>query len=192
MTKKLLARVAMIGAVAVCAVSVPVSAQSLGDVARKEAERRKAVKGPVTVVTNDNLRVLPTLPAKPADAAAGPGEPAAASTTAPGEAAASEKPPAPPDPTKDPEYWRRRMADAIQKRDRNLFLMDAVQTRINSLTNDFYARDDPWQRAAIGEERQRTIEELDRMKAEQELLEQRIADIEEEARRADIPPGWLR
>jgi len=191
MTKKLLARVAMIGAVAVCAVSVPVSAQSLGDVARKEAERRKAVKGPVTVVTNDNLRVLPTPPAKPAGGEASAGAPAAAAP-APGEAAASEKPPAPPDPTKDPEYWRRRMADAIQKRDRNLFLMDAVQTRINSLTNDFYARDDPWQRAAIGEERQRTIEELDRMKAEQELLEQRIADIEEEARRADIPPGWLR
>jgi len=191
MTKKLLARAAMIGAVAVCAVSVPVSAQSLGDVARKEAERRKAVKGPVTVVTNDNLRVLPTPPAKPVGDASSPGAPAAAAP-APGEAAASEKPPAPPDPTKDPEYWRRRMADAIQKRDRNLFLMDAVQTRINSLTNDFYARDDPYQRAAIGEERQRTIEELERMKLEQEALEQKIADIEEEARRANIPPGWLR
>ncbi len=191
MTKKLLARAVMIGAVAVCAVCVPVSAQSLGDVARKEAERRKAAKGPVTVVTNDNLRVLPPAPAKPAGGEASPGAPAAAAP-APGEAAASEKPPAPPDPTKDPEYWRRRMADAIQKRDRNLFLLDAVQTRINSLTNDFYARDDPYQRAAIGEERQRTIEELERMKLEQEMLEQKIADIEEEARRANIPPGWLR
>ena len=70
--------------------------------------------------------------------------------------------------------------------------MEAVQSRINALTTDFYARDDPYQRAQIGLERQKALAELERMKKDQEELEKQIADIEEEARRANVPPGWLR
>ncbi len=70
--------------------------------------------------------------------------------------------------------------------------MESVQSRINALTNDFYARDDPFQRAKIGDERQKTLAELERMKREQETLDKQVADLEEEARRANVPPGWLR
>jgi hypothetical protein len=84
------------------------------------------------------------------------------------------------------------MDDARQARDRNAFLLEAVQTRINSLTNDFYSRDDPYQRAQIELERNKALRELELMKKQQVELEQKIADIEEEARRGNIPPGWLR
>ena len=40
---------------------------------------------------------------------------------------------------------------------------DALQTRINSLTNDFSARDDPYQRARIAEDRQKAMAEMDRV-----------------------------
>ncbi len=196
-TNTLVARAAAAGvlAVAVCCASVPAFAQSLGEVARKQAERRKTITGPVTVITNDHLKPVPAVPAKAAGEAGQPDVPEAGAPPdagAPPETGAPEQPPPPPDPTKDQEHWRRRMTDAIQQRDRNRFLMEAVQSRINALTTDFYARDDPFQRAKIGEERQRTIEELARMKLEQEKLEQKIADIVEEARRANVPPGWLR
>jgi hypothetical protein len=191
MTKNKTARVLLTAAVAICASVLSAGAQSLGDVARQEAARRKAVKEPVKVFSNDNLKaVAPAVPpvvpgepgAQPAPAAAG---------AAPAEAA-PEKQAEAPDPTKDPEYWRGRITDARQARDRNAFLLEAVQSRINGLTTDFYARDDPYQRAQIEVERQKALAELDRMKKDQVELDKKISDIEEEARRANVPPGWLR
>jgi len=190
MTKNQTARVVLIAAAAIIASVLSASAQSLGEVARQEAARRKDVKAPVKVFTNANLKVVP--PAAPPATQGEPGaQPAAPAGAAPAEAT-SEKPPDAPDPTKDPEYWRKRMTDARQNRDRNAFLLEAVQSRINGLTTDFYARDDPYQRAQIELDRQRALRELELMKIAQVELEQRIADIEEEARRANIPPGWLR
>jgi hypothetical protein len=145
------------------------------------------VKEPAKVINNDNLKVVPgPVPAAPA------AEPGAAPAEAASAEAAQEKEAPAPDPTKDPEYWRKRITDARQARDRNAFLIEAVQSRINALTTDFYARDDPYQRDQLGLERQKTLAEFERMKNQQAELEKAIANIQEEARRANVPPGWLR
>jgi type IV secretory pathway VirB10-like protein len=190
MMKKQTALVVVLAAAAVFASGLVASAQSLAAAAQKEAARRKDVKAPVKVFTNDNIKTVPPAAPQtpPADAAAPPAAPAAGT----GGEAAEEKPPEAPDPQKDPEYWRKRMTDARQARDRNAFLLEAVQSRINALTTDFYARDDPYQRAQIELERNKALRELDFMTKQQAELEKKIADIEEEARRANVPPGWLR
>lgn len=190
--KKQAGLVVLFAAAAMAVSALAAGAQSLAEVARQEAARRKDVKAPVKVFTNDSVRTVPpaTPPAAPAETAVQPAAPAAA---APADAAAAaEKPAEAPDPQKDPEYWRKRMTDATQALDRNAFLLEAVQSRINALTNDFYARDDPYQRAQIELERNKALRELDLMKKHQVELERRIADIQEEARRANVPPGWLR
>ena len=188
------ARVVLVAAAAVVASALAAGAQSLADVARQEAARRKDVKAPVKVFTNDNLTVVPPAapPAAPADEAGQPAPPDAAAQSGAAGEKAPEQAQEPQDQTKDPEYWRKRMSDARQARDRNAFLVEAVQSRINALTNDFYARDDPYQREQIGLERQKTLAEFDRMKKHQAALEKAVADIEEEARRANVPAGWLR
>ena len=194
MTRMLVARATVIAvlAVAACATAMPASAQSLGAAAQKEAARRKAVKGPVTVVTNEDLKVVPAPAPPPASGAPGAAQAAPAAAEAPAEAGAEQEATQAPDLTKDPEYWRKRITELREQRDRNAFLMESVQSRINALTNDFYGRDDPFQRAKIGEERQKTLAELERMKRDQAALDKQVADLEEEARRANIPPGWLR
>jgi hypothetical protein len=175
--------------------ALPVAGQSLGDVARRESERRKTVKGPVAVFTNASLKTastdtIPTPPGRPSSepeqsaAAADASQPAAATPAPAAESA--------PDPSKDPEYWRKRISDARVERDRSAFLMEAMQSRINALWADFTARDDPAQRAVLFSDRQRAFAELDRLKKEQEALDKKIGDIEEEARRANVPPGWIR
>jgi hypothetical protein len=189
MTKNQTARLVLIAA-AIVASTLPAGAQSLGDVARQEAARRKEVKAPVKVFTNDNIKIVPPV-APPAVQGEPGGQPAVPAAAAQAEAA-EEKPPEAPDPMKDPEYWRKRINDARQARDRNAFLLEAVQSRINALTTDFYARDDPYQRAQIEIDRNRTLAEFERMKKHQLDLEKAITDIEEEARRANVPPGWLR
>ena len=68
-----------------------------------------------------------------------------------------------------------------------------MQTRINALTTDFVNRDDPAQRAVIERNRQKALAEL--AQPDEERLpddKKAIADFEEEARRAGVPPGWLR
>jgi hypothetical protein len=175
-------------------------AQSLGEVARQEAARRQAVKGPVKVITNENLKPLPGEQSVtvPAASKAEPGQP-----TAEGEAAvpAAQDAAAPAadqaatrtvDPRTTEEFWRKRMADARAVVERNALLMDALQSRINALLTDFTARDDPAQRAVIATERQRALDELDRMTRDQKAATKAVADVEEEARRAGIPAGWVR
>jgi hypothetical protein len=69
---------------------------------------------------------------------------------------------------------------------------DAMQTRINSLTTDFVNRDDPAQRAVIEANRNKSIAELARLTKSIQDDKKALADFLEEARRAGIPPGWLR
>jgi hypothetical protein len=92
----------------------------------------------------------------------------------------------------DENTWRLKMAAAREALERDQLLHDAMQTRINSLVNDFASRDDPAQRAEIERQRVRALEELDRLK--KQLLKDMlaIADIEEDARKKGIPPGWIR
>ena len=164
-------------------------AQSLGDVARKEEQRRKDIRKHAKVYTNKDLGQVEPAPA-----------PAAAPVAAaPGEASAEDKkadgPAAPTDEEKraaDREQWRARMAQARTELDRSKMFAEALQTRANSLWADFTARDDPAQRSVIEAERKKTLAELDRVKTEIEARTKAIADLEEEARRAGVPPGWVR
>jgi hypothetical protein len=155
--------------------------QSLGELALKEQERRKALKasGPGKVVTNNDVPKGTPQPPAPADAAAGTVKP-------------DEKTTKPEEPAKDEAWWKARMTQERELLRRNEMFAVALQTRINSLTNDFSSRDDPYQRAQISEERVKAIQEMDRLKGEVELSKKKMADIEEEARKAGVPPGWLR
>ena len=179
-------------AAVVCALlagAATVSAQSLGDLAKKEAERRKAAPGAAKTYTNDDLKQLPP----PAGTATGkaaeelknadptkPAEPEKVDATKPAE------------PAKDEAHWRGRITAAREDIRRNESFLEALQSRVNALTADFTARDDPYQRAKIAEDRQKALAEMARLKEDIEKGKKSITDIEEEARRAGVPPGWIR
>ena len=108
---------------------------------------------------------------------------------------ASEKPgqkPEDQEPPKDQAYWAGRMKALRTQVERDQTYIDALQTRINSLSADFVNRDDPAQRAVIAGDRQKATAELERLRQQVEAGTKAIADLEEEARRANVPPGWLR
>jgi hypothetical protein len=171
----------------------PARSQSLGDLARKEEERRKTVKTPGKVLTNKDLpRVSQTTPVtstEPATAA----EPkdSVAADTKPDAAPGDPKAPA-ADAVKDQKYWSERQKGLQGQLDRDQMLVQALQSQVNGLTADYSRRDDPAQRAIIGVERQKALDELNRLNEAIKLHKQAIADFEEEARRAAVPPGWLR
>jgi len=166
-------------------IAATAAAQSLGDVAKQEEARRKAVKTPGKVLTNDTIRSIPV----PSAGAV----PASASTpTKESDASADKKPKPEDDPKAKEAAWRKRLQGARDALRRAEVFAEALQSRINGLTADFTARDDPAQRAAVANERQKALAELDRVKNEIVQQTKAIADIQDEARKASVPPGWLR
>ena len=93
---------------------------------------------------------------------------------------------------KDQAYWKNRMATAREELRRSEMFAEALQSRINALNKDFNSRDNPAQRSAIGADRTEALNELTRVKQDVERGRKQIIDIEEEARKAGVPPGWVR
>jgi hypothetical protein len=158
----------------------------LGEVARKEAERRKAQPSSGKVYTNKDLPASAQKPpAPPAAVPEVPVEPAAAP--------AGQKPEeTQPEPAKDEAWWKALITQAREDLRRNEVFAAALQSRINALTRDFTNRDNPSQRRVLGQQRVEAINELSRVTQDIERARKQIADIEEEARQAGVPPGWLR
>jgi hypothetical protein len=172
--------------------AVPVCAQSLGDLAKKEAERRKTAPPATKTYTNEDLKKLPPLPddVKPGDKAKTDDAAKAGDAAKPGQA----KPDAASAPAaaKDEKYWRGRISAVKDEIAKNEAFRDALQSQINGLSADFSARDDPNQRAKIADDRQKAIAQLAAVNEAITKAVKSIADIEEEARRAGVPPGWIR
>jgi len=175
----------LFGVALAAALAATASAQSLGELAKKEAERRKAIKSSGKVLTGDSVRSVPA----PSPASVPSPAPAAAGAT-PGSAAEKPKPEA--DRKAQELAWRQRIQGARDSLQRSQMFAEALQSRINGLTADFTARDDPAQRAVVANDRQKALAELDRVKNDIVQQTKAIADIQEEARRAGVPPGWLR
>ena len=170
------------------------SAQTLGDIAKKEEARRKDVKAPSKVYTNDNLHADSSTPPPPAPSSKA-GAPDGAQQVPPSPSGVQPKDgdkAAADEPKKDEAYWKDRITKARTDLDRNQTFAEALQSRINALTTDFSARSDPAQRAQIGNDRNKALAELDRLKKEIEANTKAIAGIQEEARKANVPAGWVR
>lgn len=154
---------------------------SLAELAQKEQERKKALKGAATKVYSD--KDLPKT-----------GAPPVASTVPSPTVIQPDSKPAEtkPDDQKDETYWRNRITQAREAQRRSEAFAAALQSQINGLTTDVVNRDDPYQRAKLADNRLKALSELQRVTGEIEQAKKDISDIEEEARRANVPPGWLR
>jgi hypothetical protein len=174
----------------------PVPAQSLADVARKEEARRKTIPEAAKVYTNKDLNVQ-------AGDSAPPPVVAPAKAGVPSPAVAPAKAGAPPpdaekdakdtkEPTKDQAYWSGRLKKLQDQVQLDEVSFQATQASINSLTADFVTHADPAQRMAIESDRQKALAEFSKLKQSITNGKQSLIDLEEEARRAGVPPGWVR
>ena len=167
------------------AVAGTARAQSLADLARKEEARRKDVKKPSRVITNKDLKASDNV---------APPEPAEGQAPAPAPADNADKTDdgQPKAEASDEQVWRQKMADARTALERSQMHLDALQNRIDGLWAQFTAHDNYVERERIEADRKKALAEYDRVKAEIEDQKKAITDLEEQARRANVPPGWLR
>jgi hypothetical protein len=161
--------------------------QSLADVARAEEARRKTVKQKSKTYTNDDL--VNTRDGSAPETPPATGAAAAGSSATPAAGAGTK--PASPD-ARDEQYWKKRIDGAQQLLNRNKVLLAALESRVNALNTDFVNMDDPAQRTVIQGNLQIATAELTRVKQDMANATKTISDIQEEARKANVPPGWLR
>ena len=195
----------------VLAGTTALSAQ-LGDIARKEAERRKTVKTNGKTYTNDNIAPDPSPTTAPAPSSSSSGSTAASSPAASDDKSATDKTatdkaaadttdkaaaskPVSTDPAerkKEEAQWRERVKNERDGLERARSFAEALQSRINALNTDFVNRDDPQQRAKIAADRDKALADLG--SAQKEIAERtkKIGAIQEDARRAGAPAGWVR
>jgi hypothetical protein len=173
----------------------PVGAQSLGSVAKEAEAKRKTTKSTTKVYTNDTLKSDPT-PSQAAPSASG-STPTAASPSQSGvnpedKDKAKAKDDEAAKRAKDEAYWRDRVKAEREALARAETFAGALQSQINGLYGEFTACQAPPQCNEISAKRQKSIAELDRVKKEVDQHTKGIADIQEEARRAGVPAGWVR
>ena len=166
---------------------------SLADVARAEEARRKTAKRATRVLTNSSL--MPgdeaSIPASPSPQAPAPSgatnaTPGVPTTIIPGGKVE-------PAPVKgDQAFWVGRMSKARTDLSRTQMFADSLQTKINSLRTDFVNRDNRVEREKIQQDLNTALAELERLKKEIDTQTKAIGAIEDEARRANVPSGWLR
>lgn len=169
------------------------STVSLAEVARKEGERRKTAKKATRVITNANLGVNEVnLPPKSMPSFAGssnqtPSNTSPGSPTIPGGKA---------EPAtaggKDQAFWQNRVKSAMEDLRRTEMFASSLQTKINSLRTDFVNRDNRVEREKIQMDLNASLAELEKLTKEINDKRKAIAAIEDEARKAGVPPGWLR
>jgi hypothetical protein len=180
-------------------------ASSLGEAAQREALRRLLMRPAAASLTNlgqpaGAMEPIPEASAAPAQEAAPPAQPGAAAGTGdqPDKAAATGAAGAKTDdktdekPKNDEKAWRERMTNARNALDRNQFMAEAMQSRINALQTDAVNRDDPAQQAQVRQQLGKAMSELDRLKKQVEADRKTIADIQTDARKQGVPPGWIR
>jgi hypothetical protein len=154
---------------------------SIGEASQREALRRQLTPKSRTFLTNAGQPS--EIPVGAAVAEAPPTEPPAGAPpgAAPGAA-----------PAKDEAWWRTRVNAANEMLKRDQDATDALQVRVNVLQRDAVNVDDPVRRTAVRDELKKTLEELDRSRKLIDDDRKAIVEIQDDARRQNVPPGWVR
>jgi hypothetical protein len=160
--------------------------QSLGEAARKEAERREKNKKAGVKAKSYTDQDLPSSGAKPPTGA--DGEPTAPPDTIPPAPASSEVEDESDSRAQAEAGWRERLADLTAQRDKAKAIHEEL-SKLWLVEGEQYV-DDKGRVviASLGDLRAK----IARAKERWDAAEKAIADLHEEARRAGIPPGWLR
>lgn len=93
---------------------------------------------------------------------------------------------------KGEQWWRDHLAKARAAVVTDQQKAIDLQNKIDLLTTQAVNRDDPAQQAKLWVDRQVALKDLEAVKAQIITDQQAILDIQAEARRQGVPPGWIR
>jgi hypothetical protein len=168
-------------------------AQSLADLAKKEKERRQAVKGDTKVITNEQAAKYRSGPVTTTTPSA---VPAADAQKPVGDVPAAKEKPLSDEPVdfqgRPESFWKQTFADARRKVSEFENEANVIILKLNDLQNRFYRESDGYQQQAIQREIQKTFYQQDLNKDNLAKAKDALTDLEKEARKSGALPGWIR
>ena len=166
---------------------------TLGTLSRREALRRTMTGQSRASLSNLSLPEPPpaaiSSEAPPVTAGATGDESIAAAAAA---AAAAAEGGQKPEQKKDEGWWRDRMAKARQALAKDEAALPVAEGKVAAMTTEVINMDDPARQSKMRQQLMVTLAEVERLKGQIETDKKTIADIQVEARRAGVPPGWIR
>jgi hypothetical protein len=171
--------------------------QSLGDLAKKEKERRESIKNG-RVITNEEIAKYKSK----SDAAKDDSGKASAQSEEQGakekktdNAAKKENESADEEAMdfqgKTESYWRNAMSAARESAARLENEANVLVLKLNGLQDQFYKEADGYRRETVQRDIQKTYYEQDLNKQNLEKAKAALQDLENEARKSGALPGWI-
>lgn len=180
------------------------SAQSVTDLAKKEKERRAAVKNkPATIVTNADLEKVKKKPAvqvaeqektgaegQAAEEAGQPGTQPA--TTQAAETKAPQQPPPVDRAAMAEKDFKARLNDLATKLQQAQEMIDLLTLKMNSLWQEFYNLSDVKSREYTQFQISETYDKLTKAEAEAARAKKELDDFLATAKREGVPDIWIK
>jgi hypothetical protein len=98
----------------------------------------------------------------------------------------------PADEQKQPDFWKRQQAELGTRIAELKENINGQQGDLNRLWSDFYIKNIPAEQAAIRLQISQLTNQLEQNKLFLSQSEKQLEDFFERARKAGVPPGWLR
>ena len=171
---------------AILAVAVPASAQSLAEIAAKELARRAAIKEPARVITDKDLPAARRTATAPAPVSPDDGKPGASAAN-PAVRAATET----DDNGHDERWWNARAERLLQRLRGATGKLQIASARAGAISAEM-TRSGSTAGTAMMRRLQGAAAEVERWTAEVANARRALEELEEEARKAGALPGWLR
>lgn len=170
--------------------------QSLTELAKKEKERREALKGKSSVViTNENLSKIKI---KPAIEVTTSGEEetenqaqTSQASTPPPETSIVQAPPAQEQALTEKDF-KAKLADLKAKVDQAQEIVELLGLKMNALWQQFYSMDDMRSRDSVQIQISETYDKLLKAQETAEKTQAELDDFMATARRQGIPEIWIR
>jgi len=96
------------------------------------------------------------------------------------------------DEAKQPDLWKRQQSDLEERIAKLKEDIDGGQLELNKLWSDFYIKNIPAEQDAIKVQISQLTNQIEQKKLFLSESESQLEELYEKARKAGIPPGWLR
>lgn len=178
---------------AVCFLFAATAPLLLGDVIdlvalkKQEEERRKKLGKSKAKITNDNVNTVVVGGGRYGYVQMEPDE-SAAEDAGPGQAGAPKQ----DDVTKQPDFWKKQQVDLEQRISSLKAYIERGQSDLNRLWSDFYIKNIAAEQEAIRAQIAQLTNQIEQKKLFLSQSEIQLEELYEKARKAGVPPGWLR
>lgn len=96
------------------------------------------------------------------------------------------------DVTKQPDFWKKQQLELEERIAKLNGEIESGQLDLNKLWSDFYIRNIPAEQDAIKVQISQLTNQIEQKKLFVSQAETQLEDLYEKARKAGVPPGWLR